>query len=154
MPQGKRSVKPRMAIPVLIIVLILFGAYAIRSLVARKLPGIPAYYSASSDIFTYAVSYTTGSVGPFTLGQTKDEAITALDHYGRDFIFPMRMSRDLLEEAYFRRVRTISPRMRILLMANDIWRVAFREQGATVVYDVQFRQGRCVGVQLVSTLAG
>jgi hypothetical protein len=142
----------RTAIPVLIFVLIVLGAYAIRSLVARKLPGLPAYYSASSDIFTYAVTYTTGAVGPFTLGQSKEEAIAALDHYGRDFLLPMRMPRELLEEAYFSRVRTISPRIRTLLMVNDIWRVAFKEQGATVVYDVQFRQGRSVSVQLVSTL--
>jgi hypothetical protein len=148
----KSLVKAPIAMVVAISSLMVVGAYAIRGAVARKFPGVPAYYSLSPGIFTYAATYTTGSAGPFTLGQSKEEAIAALDHYGRDFILPMRMPRHLLEEAYFTRVRTISPRISPLLMTNDTWRVSFREQGATVVYEVRFRQGRSDRVQLLSTL--
>ena len=126
--------------------------YALRSSIARTVPGVPAHYSFDQGLFRYHTTYSSGQVGPFSIGATKEQAMLDLERYGKSFIFPMEMESEAEESLYFTRQTALSPLARELLGQSESWRVSLEEQGATVVYDVIFAGGRIAQVQLFSTL--
>lgn len=124
----------------------------IRPTIARSLPGATAYLSCSDGLFTYSKKFDSGSVGPFSVGQTKDAALSGLNSYGRSFIIPMELSKAEADKMYFRRQIHVTPQIRSFLKRSDHWRVSFHEQGATTVYDVDFKGGRSARIALLATL--
>lgn len=136
-----------------LVALILAALFLLRGAIGRSHPGVPAYYSFDSHAFTFNNSYTSGSVGPFTIGYTKAESIASLDNSGILFRLPMAMAEDQLEEFYFRENSGISSAMRNVLLGNSTWRISTSAQGANVVYWLVFNNDRLVSIRLTSTLA-
>jgi hypothetical protein len=123
-----------------------------RSFIARSYPGIPAYYSFDGGVFSYSNSFHQGQVGPFVIGQTKLDAIVGLNNIGSSFILPMQMSTEHRDLLYFTRLEYVTPLARQFLLSRDSWRIAIKAQGATIVYEITFENGRARRIHVSSTL--
>jgi hypothetical protein len=91
-------------------------------------------------------------VGPFTVGQKKDEAVAALSAQGTPFILPMAMTDAENRQFYLTDNTVVSPPMRTLLEATDEWTVAVRScGGAYAIYSPTFSGGRLQEVRLFNS---
>ena len=126
--------------------------YSLRPVIARTNPGLVAFVSLDDGPFTFFSSYDAGSVGPFTIGSSREISVRALNSYGKPFILPMKMSQADRSELYFRRQTAVGTKARSILTNSDSWRVAVFEQGATAVYDLRFVDDRLKEIRLTSTL--
>src|SRR4051812_880797 len=69
--------------------------------IARRLPGLVAYYSFKPHPFSFTSTYQSGRIGPWTIGESKEKALQGLVRLHRPFRLPMAMSDNKLEELYF-----------------------------------------------------
>jgi hypothetical protein len=127
-------------------------AYVSRAAIARSYPGVPAYYSFDGDIFTFDHTYSTGTIGPFTLNMNKEDLMRSIDRYNKSFIFTIAMNKSDEDKLYYKRNLKVSSDGRRVLLSSDHWKISFREHGSVTIYHVDFSQGRATRVRLVSTL--
>ena len=116
-------------IAALIFGLVATAAYASRGPLGRDHPCWMTLYSFDDGPFTFEYTYIGGRVGPFAIGQTKDEAASALSRWPKQFILSMEMSHTDYERFYLTRNSVVSPDMRRFLGRSDQWTVLIRTEG-------------------------
>ena len=131
---------------------LIIAAHACRNYVARSRPGLVSYYSIYPSPFSYSTKYHTGEVGPFAIGSSKNSSMHQLEDFGQNFRLPMPLSIEDREDLYFKENRHLSERARTILYREDIWRIALRQHGSTVVYRLTFSNDRLQQINLTSTL--
>ena len=144
---------------IVLIVLGLTGAAAVasRASVGRENACWVALYSFDDGPGTFEHTYKSGAVGPFVIGQSKDEASHALSSWPEQFILPMEMSKAEYAEYYLTENSDVSPQMRSFLNRSDRWTVAIRTEscGGSVIYEPFFVRGRMTQVKaFYSVFAG
>jgi hypothetical protein len=125
--------------------------YVGRSYMARYIPGIPAYYSAIGELFTYENVYLSGPIHPFTLGQSRADVLAIIKSAGSDDLVeaPMVESTNTTE---FRHPSSLSVVDVEKLNESTEWRYASRSAGARTVYELSFEDEALAKVTLTATL--
>lgn len=122
-----------------------------RGMLARYLPGLPAFYSMKGEIFTYEKTYTTGTVGPFLIGEPRDKAIAAIQSGGSDDLIEVPISETPFTTE-FKPPSSLSEADRQHLATAREWRFASRSARVRVLYRLTFAQEKLAAIKLTSSL--
>jgi hypothetical protein len=127
--------------------------YLGRGYIGRYVPGIPAYYSAVGELFTYENVYLTGPIHPFTLGQSRLDALAIIRSAGSDDLVEVPVV-DSTNTTEFRHPSSLSTADVNELNNSKVWRFASRSAGARTVYKLSFEDEVLTQVKLTATLVG
>jgi hypothetical protein len=132
-------------------VIVVGGAYLTRGTVARYAPGLPAFYSMKSEIFTYENTYTSGRVGPFVIGESREKTLEKIESGRADDFIEVQISQtSSATEA--KRPSSLSEADRKYLAAANQWRFASYSLGVRVVYGLKFNGNQLAEIELTSSL--
>lgn len=127
--------------------------YVGRGYISRYIPGIPAYYSAVGELFTYENVYVSGQIYPFTLGQSRADALAIINSAGSDDLVEVHIA-DPVDTTEFRHPNSLSLVDVKTLSKSTVWRYASRSAGARTVYTLSFEDDALAKVMLTATLVG
>ncbi len=115
--------------------------------VGRSRADIAALFSIDDGLFGFSQEYSTGTVGPFTINQSKRSAIDALSTQRSPFILPMAAP-EYRTRFYLTENSRVSQDMRQYLRGQDEWSVAITsENGGHISYSVKFSDQRIKSVR-------
>jgi hypothetical protein len=132
-------------------VIVVAVVYLSRGTVARYAPGLPAFYSMKSDIFTYENTYTSGRVGPFVIGQSRAKALATIESGRADDLVEVQISQSPFTTEP-KPPSSLSEGDRRYLATAHQWRFASRSLGVPVVYRLTFNGGQLAAINLTSSL--
>lgn len=125
--------------------------YLSRGTVARYAPGLPAFYSMKSDIFTYEHTYESGRVGPFVIGQSRARTLATIESVRTNDFVEVQISQTPFTTKA-KPPSSLSESDRRYLATAHKWRFASRSFGVPVVYTLMFNRGRLSAIELTSSL--
>lgn len=125
--------------------------YLSRGTVARYAPGLPAFYSMKSDLFTYENTYENGRVGPFVIGQSRAKTIATIEAGRTGDLVEVQISQNA-STTEARPTSSLSEADRRYLATAGEWRFASRSVGVPVVYGLTFNGDRLTAIKLTSSL--
>jgi hypothetical protein len=125
--------------------------YLTRGTVARYAPGLPAFYSMKSEIFTYENTYTSGRVGPFVIGQSRAGTLATIEAGRATDLVEVQISPTPFTTD-FKPSSSLTEADRRYLAAAHQWRFASSSLGVPVVYRLTFDGDQLAAIKLTSSL--